>query len=710
MQNRGFGSILTRMGSKRAVLAGILCLLASAASADIVRLSPTSFPLGGEDFLYIYGTTLAGNVSTQVVFDGTLTVEASNASEGLVIVFVPVSLLLEAGEHSVEVQSIDDTGTRTHGPASFTVVAPEPSGPPSVFVPEAVSAEAESAAGAYVSFAVTAISANGDPLTATCSRVSGSLFSLGATTVTCSATDASGTGTASFVLLVTDTTPPQVTVPANIVSVDPVVTFAATAVDSVDGPVNVTCSPSSGSAFPSGTTLVTCTATDAHFNPAIGSFSVRVTGGPPELVLPEDFSVEATSAAGTVVTYQATAVDGTPVSCLPASGSTFVIDTTLVTCSATNTVGSASGTFSVTVYDRVGPVLTVPSGIATQTTSPAGIAVTFVATAHDFIDGDVPVTCTPASGSVFPIGVTTVVCVSGDTHQNLSASYFDVTVNLVEGDTTPPVLTLPGTITREATLPGGATVSFVATAFDDVDGDRPVTCTPASGSLFALGTTTVACSASDTSSNTTSGSFLVVVQDTTAPVLTLPSQVTAEATSPSGAVVTYVTSATDIVDGDRPVGCAPPSGSVFPLGTTTVGCSSSDTRGNTAIGSFDVIVEDTTPPEITRIVASPGSLWPPNHKMVGVTVEVTAVDTADPAVVSHIVSVSSNQPINGTGDGDTAPDWNITGPLTVQLRAERAGSNERIYTITVEATDASGNTATATVLVRVAASKSRAVR
>ena len=696
------------MGSKRAVLVGILCLLASAASADIVSVSPTSFNLGGEDFLYIYGTALAGNVGSQVVFDGTVIVEPSNVTSDLVITWVPVSVLAVEGVHSVEVLAFDDTGTTTtHGPAFFTVVAPQPSGPPSVFVPEAVSAEAESPAGTYVSFDVTALSANGDPVTATCSPVSGSLFPLGATSVTCSATDSGGTGTASFDLLVTDTTPPLVTVPANIVSTDPVVTFAATAVDTVDGPVNVTCSPSSGSAFPSGTTLVTCTAVDTHFNIGSGFFSVRVTGGPPELVLPEDFSVEATSAAGAVVTYQATAVDGTPVSCVPASGSTFVIDTTLVTCSATNTVGSTSGTFSVTVYDRVGPVLTVPSGVTAQTTSPAGIAVTFVATAHDFIDGDVPVTCTPSSGSVFPIGVTTVVCVSGDTHQNLSASYFDVTVSL---DTTPPVLTLPGTITREATSPDGATVSFVATANDDVDGDRPVGCTPASGSLFALGTTTVVCSASDTSGNTTSGSFLVVVQDTTAPALTLPSQVTAEATSPSGAVVTYVTLATDIVDGDRPVGCAPPSGSVFPLGTTTVGCSSSDTRGNTASGSFDVIVEDTTPPAITRAVASPGSLWPPNHKMVDVTVEVTAVDTADAAVASRIVSVSSNQPINGTGDGDTAPDWNITGPLTVQLRAERAGNNERIYTITVEARDASGNTAMATVLVRVSASKSRAVR
>jgi len=79
------------------------------------------------------------------------------------------------------------------------------------------------------------------------------------------------------------------------------------------------------------------------------------------------------------------------------------------------------------------------------------------------------------------------------------------------------------------------------------------------------------------------------VIDTTAPVLTLPAPVVA-ATSLSGAIVTYVASAVDLVDGARPVTCTPASGSSFAIGTTTVTCSASDTRGNTATGSFVVTV------------------------------------------------------------------------------------------------------------------------
>ena len=64
--------------------------------------------------------------------------------------------------------------------------------------------------------------------------------------------------------------------------------------------------------------------------------------------------------------------------------------------------------------------------------------------------------------------------------------------------------------------------------------------------------------------------------------------------------------------------------------------------------------------------------------------------------------VSSNEPVNGTGDGDTAPDWVITGNLTVDLRAERSGTGSgRVYTITVRCTDASGNSSTKTVTVTV---------
>ena len=71
------------------------------------------------------------------------------------------------------------------------------------------------------------------------------------------------------------------------------------------------------------------------------------------------------------------------------------------------------------------------------------------------------------------------------------------------------------------------------------------------------------------------------------------------------------------------------------------------------------------------------------------------------------MQVTSNEPVNGKGDGNTGSDWSITGDHTVKLRAERAGpGNGRIYTITVEATDDAGNTSTKTTKVRVPHSNS----
>ena len=102
------------------------------------------------------------------------------------------------------------------------------------------------------------------------------------------------------------------------------------------------------------------------------------------------------------------------------------------------------------------------------------------------------------------------------------------------------------------------------------------------------------------------------------------------------------------------------------------------------------------------MVPNPGTLWPPNHKMVPVTMEVTVTDNLDPNPVCKIFDVTSNEPIDGLGDGDTAPDWEITGDLTADLRAERSGTGSgRVYSITVECTDEAGNSAPDTASVTV---------
>jgi hypothetical protein len=155
-------------------------------------------------------------------------------------------------------------------------------------------------------------------------------------------------------------------------------------------------------------------------------------------------------------------------------------------------------------------------------------------------------------------------------------------------DNTAPKLTLPADITKEATGANGATVDFASevSANDAVYGSVSVSCTPASGT-FALGTTTVNCSATDGSGNKANGSFKVTVVDTTAPSLSnVPSNMNATATSSSGATVNYTNpTASDAVDPNPSVSCTPESGSTFKLGTTTVSCTAKDATGNTSAAS-----------------------------------------------------------------------------------------------------------------------------
>jgi len=88
--------------------------------------------------------------------------------------------------------------------------------------------------------------------------------------------------------------------------------------------------------------------------------------------------------------------------------------------------------------------------------------------------------------------------------------------------------------------------------------------------------------------------------------------------------------------------------------------------------------------------------------MVPITVSAELVDLLDSAPTARIVGVTSNEPVDGADDGNTSPDWEITGPLSLNLRAERSGTGTgRIYTIQVEGKDAAGNTTLQAISVGV---------
>ena len=89
-----------------------------------------------------------------------------------------------------------------------------------------------------------------------------------------------------------------------------------------------------------------------------------------------------------------------------------------------------------------------------------------------------------------------------------------------------------------------------------------------------------------------------------------------------------------------------------------------------------------------------------NHKLVDVTVRYTVTDNCGPVI--NALTVSSNEPINGLGQGNTAPDWEIVDPHHLRLRAERSGTGSgRVYTITITSTDSAGNSSTKQLFVGV---------
>jgi hypothetical protein len=105
-----------------------------------------------------------------------------------------------------------------------------------------------------------------------------------------------------------------------------------------------------------------------------------------------------------------------------------------------------------------------------------------------------------------------------------------------------------------------------------------------------------------------------------------------------------------------------------------------------------IVHRDSEAPVFKTLRASSTSIWPPNHQMVPISIDAELVDLLDASPAALIVSVSSNEPVDGDDDGQTSPDWEITGPLSLNLRAERSGLGVgRVYTIVVEGTDSAGN-------------------
>lgn len=255
-------------------------------------------------------------------------------------------------------------------------------------------------------------------------------------------------------------------------------------------------------------------------------------------------------------------------------------------------------------------------------------------------------------------------------------------------DSTPPVITPVVTGTGNGDwYNSNVGVSWTVT---DLESDATYTCPDQTVTTDTAGTT-FTCTAS--SAGGTSTGSVTLKRDTTPPVVTP----TVNGTQVNGWYTSSVTIAWSVSETLSPVtssGCTATTVSADTTGATYT-CSATSAGGTTS--QSVTIKRDTTGPSIASATPSQVMLWEPNHKMVPISVTVATSDAGAGGVVCEIGGVSSSE-----GGNQHEPDVQLTGPLTVNLRAERDGKNTgRTYTIQISCKDAAGNKSSTTTTVGV---------
>ncbi len=217
-----------------------------------------------------------------------------------------------------------------------------------------------------------------------------------------------------------------------------------------------------------------------------------------------------------------------------------------------------------------------------------------------------------------------------------------------------------------ATSASGAIVNFILpTATDQYGVALPVSCADStglltSGSTFPIGTTTETCAATDAHNDTVTTSFTLTVRaGISLPTISgTPADITANATSPAGATVSWAApKATDQYGAALPVFCAAPTGSLisssaFPIGTTTVFCAASDAYGNTAKASFAVTVSK-RPTSISVSCVTPFAFGTATPCTASVKGYLGSVAGESPTLLSSSIMVNGGGVYTGTFTGCT---------------------------------------------------------
>jgi hypothetical protein len=337
------------------------------------------------------------------------------------------------------------------------------------------------------------------------------------------------------------------------------------------------------------------------------------------------------------------------------------------------TSGPSTVPFNVVVNRFTGPLLTVPPDmVADATTRSQGIAVASLAYSVTAVGSDgaaIGASCTangqPVSttGGTFPAGTTVVTCTATADGKAASDSFS------VRVDDRPPVVTVvpPADQPFEATGPGGASAPFNAVAADVVDGSLPVTCNVGasviqSGGAFAIGTSTVVCTATDGSGGTGSASFAVTVVDTTAPAISVAVTPGANAAGWHRGPAAIDWTVTDVVGVATTTGCDDITVEDETFGTVYT-CTARDAAGNTAKRAVAIRL-DRTGPAIQFGATAPAANASGWHRS-DVTIPYTVADSV------------SGLPIGATGAGTLSFMTDGTGMSQEVVAVDAAGNESR---------------------------------
>src|SRR2546426_173973 len=238
--------------------------------------------------------------------------------------------------------------------------------------------------------------------------------------------------------------------------------------------------------------------------------------------------------------------------------------------------------------DKTPPSITAPADMTAEATGLLTSVSEGQATATD--DSGIA-SITNNAPQKFPLGTTVVTWTATDNGGNVAKAVQKITV----ADTTTPVLTAPQPVTVEAKSPDHNVVDLGLPSVNDAVGVESVT--NDAPAYFPLGQTTVTWTARDASGNTATAKQMVTVQDTTAPVIHAPSDITQEATSATSNVVPLGNAT--VTDNGIIKSVTNNAPADFLLGKTIVTWTATDGSGNTANATQIVNIIDTTPSQIT---------------------------------------------------------------------------------------------------------------